>query len=678
MSGIFHHLMAYVFDPFWKYVTLLLHGNGTNGAQNNTFIDSSSNAFTITRNGSATQGSFSPYGPDWSNYFNGTSNSFSVPANTAFAFGQSDFTVQMWIYPTATITSPANIGLFYIEQTNGLVVGLVNGYIAMGLRTIGYDLTSTYIPPLNTWTHIAVTRSSATTYIFANGVLVGTATAPGGNPANNSNYVCTTGLPTIAGNYAGGAGFGYFPGYISNVQIVKGTAVYTTAFTPPTAPLTAITNTSLLTCQSNRFIDNSANAFVITIAGTPFIQRFSPFSMGSTYSASVINGSGYFNGSTDSLAAPANTAFAFGQGDFTVQMWIYPTMATITSPANIGLFYIEQTNGLVVGLNNGYIAMGQRTTGYNLISTYIPILNTWTHIAITRSSATTYIFANGSLVGTITSSGGNPANNINYVCTTGLPTIAGNYGGGAAFGYFTGYISNIQVVKGTAVYTAAFTAPTAPVTAITNTSLLLNYTNAGIYDNAMMNNLITVGNAQISTAQFKFGGASMYFDGAGDYLITNVPTNNLYIFGPSDFTIEFWLYSVNFSTPVNTQIVVDFRPTSIDGAYPCIYFVSGQIFYYVSSTNVITGTTLSSSQWYHIALSRSGTNTKLFVNGTQVGSTYTDSNSYLCGANRPAIGCRGFLLGDNSYNGYIDDLRITKAARYTANFTPPTSQLLDY
>ena len=61
-------------DVYFKYVTLLLHGDGTNGAQNNTFIDSSSNAFTITRNGTPTQGSVSPFGPDWSNSFNGTTD----------------------------------------------------------------------------------------------------------------------------------------------------------------------------------------------------------------------------------------------------------------------------------------------------------------------------------------------------------------------------------------------------------------------------------------------------------------------------------------------------------------------------------------------------------------------------------------------------------------------------
>ena len=61
-------------DPYFEYTTLLLSGNGTNGAQNNTFLDGSTNNFTITRNGNATQGTFSPFSQTgWGNYFNGSS-----------------------------------------------------------------------------------------------------------------------------------------------------------------------------------------------------------------------------------------------------------------------------------------------------------------------------------------------------------------------------------------------------------------------------------------------------------------------------------------------------------------------------------------------------------------------------------------------------------------------------
>jgi hypothetical protein len=85
-------------DPQFNYVTMLLHGDGTNGAQNNTFLDSSTNNFAITRGGNTTQGSFSPYGSNWGNYF-GTAN------GNALLFTEltlsSDFTIETWIYQTA-------------------------------------------------------------------------------------------------------------------------------------------------------------------------------------------------------------------------------------------------------------------------------------------------------------------------------------------------------------------------------------------------------------------------------------------------------------------------------------------------------------------------------------------------------------------------------------------------
>jgi hypothetical protein len=186
-----------------------------------------------------------------------------------------------------------------------------------------------------------------------------------------------------------------------------------------------------------------------------------------------------------------------------------------------------------------------------------------------------------------------------------------------------------------------------------------------------------VGNAQISTSVKKYGTGSIAFDGTGDYLVSNPPTTNLYAFGTGDFTIEGWYY---FNSVTTEQEIFDFRPLSTQGAYPMAYvWTDSKLYYWVSSANQITSsTTLSTGTWYHIAVCRSGTSTKMFINGTQSGSTYTDSTNYLVGANRPALGVNAFQLNVGFMNGYIDDFRITKGyARYTANFTPPTAALSD-
>jgi hypothetical protein len=194
----------------------------------------------------------------------------------------------------------------------------------------------------------------------------------------------------------------------------------------------------------------------------------------------------------------------------------------------------------------------------------------------------------------------------------------------------------------------------------------------GIVDVSSRNVLETVGDAKIRTDVKKYGTGSMYFDGTGDYLVLTGNVDN-FVFGVGDFTIEFWLY-LNAN---QTSIVYDQRASGAQGLYPELYINTNSIRYYTNSADRIVGSTLNNQQWYHIALARSGTATKLFVNGTQSGSTYTDSNNYINGTNRPVIGASASSLGSDPFNGYIDDLRITKGvARYTANFTPPTSTIL--
>jgi hypothetical protein len=246
---------------------------------------------------------------------------------------------------------------------------------------------------------------------------------------------------------------------------------------------------------------------------------------------------------------------------------------------------------------------------------------------------------------------------------------------GTLISYFSGYASSFRVVT-SAVYTATFTPPTTPPTAITNTSFLLNYTNAGIIDNAEMNNLETVGNAQISTAQSKFGGGSMYFDGSGD-AVTAPPNVNLAM-GTGDFTIEMWVYGANSGGIVG-------------GAYPRIfqlgaaqtvntiecYNAAGTMYVEMLGTGFsFTASTLLNSTWNHFAVTRAGTSLRAFVNGTQVGSTTSSNNLTSPITNTSFIGASTASSGN--FSGYIDDLRITKGyARYTSTFTPQRSQWQD-
>jgi len=636
-------------DPQFNYVTALLHGDGTNGAQNNTFLDSSTNNFTITRNGTPTQGSFSPYGSLWSNYFDGSSY-LTTPSSSNLTLGTGASTVECWIY---TSTSSAQRGIFNTGSTTGCfelyLQASTNNFIYNFYGASG-TTNGNIAVPLNTWVHVAAVRINSTTmYLFVNGVKDTTFTL----------NAYDTGVGTVV---QVGSGFTKnFNGYISNFRIVVGTAVYTSSFTPPTTPLTAISGTQLLTCQSNRFIDNSTNAFTLTISGSPQVQRFNPFlpTSSQAYSTSVYGGSGYLNGSSDWLQSSHPSMNA----TWTIECWVYRT----TGSAYQSLVFLNSggVSGIIVYIDtSNYLTVTDGVNGQSAFSNLSVPINAWTHIAVVRSGGTTTGYVNGVVAG---SNSFTPA-------SVSLANI-GFYAGASPL-YLTGYISNVRVVNGTAVYTSAFTPPTAPLTAITNTSLLVNMTNAGIYDNAMMEDWLTVGSAQISTSVKKYGTGSLYFNGTTDYLSTiNKP---IYSFGTGDFTVECWAYLTSSSGATYGQQVVGKSNGSTGWAIIVNRTSSG---YSVAATSadgssllLYQSGTLSASTWYHIAWSRTSGTAKLFLNGTQVASatdTSSDTNT-----NTLWIASQN---GGQLFPGYIDDLRITTGyGRYTASFTPPTAAFPNY
>jgi hypothetical protein len=623
-------------DPQFNYVTMLLHGDGTNGAQNNTFVDSSTNNFTITRNGTPTQGSFSPYGDLWSNYFNGSTDRLGISHNTALDLSTGSWTIEGWMYVTS--------GTYYRTMVAKRVAsgatcewefGVSNSNTLYFYRT-GTAVNGSTTVPSNTWVHAAVTYDGTNLRMFQNGTVV--YTQSGLTAASGTNNV-------TVGNYGASGDQPWF-GSISNLRVVKGTALYTSNFTPSTTPLTAVSGTSLLTCQSNRFRDNSSNNFAITVTGTPSVQRFSPFDPAAEYSTSVIGGSGQFSSNTSYLTAASNAAFAF-PGEFTVEGWFYwttiPSAGQITGVLASGGFNITYNTTLQFNLFG---------TGAIASATFTPVVGRWYHIAMTRNASnlcTVWIDGVSSATGTSSAS-----------FVQGAWSLYGGSNNGGA-----GYVSNLRVVKGTAVYTANFTPPTAPLTAITNTSLLLNFTNAGIFDNAMMNDLVTVGNAQISTSVKKYGTGSMAFDGSGDYL--TIPNSVNLTFGTGDFTVEAW---VNLNVLGSDRSVIDFRSST--NSFGALYISgSGNRISFYDGTVTSSGTALTAGSWNHVAWVRVGTTLYGYLNGVQQWSRTLSTNITTIGSPKVGADYNGSL---SQMNGYIDDLRITKGyARYTANFTPPTA-----
>jgi len=665
-------------DTYFPYVTMLMSTTAANAQQNNTFLDSSTNNFTITRNGNTTQGSLNPYGADWAGYFDGSGDYLTAPDNAVLQLGSSNFTIEFWVNFSSVpgALQGATLVSKFDTSNTGYEVILYNNTMYFQAQSANILLTYAFTPTAGTWYHIAWTRSGANSYGFINGALVASTSAASGSITNLAQalQIGRRGDNTF-----------YLTGYISNVRVVKGTAVYTAAFTPPTAPLTAITNTSLLTCQSNRFIDNSSNALTITVVGNTSVTPFSPFSPTYPgYTTTANGGSGYFDGSGDYLSAPSNAALDCGTGNWTFECWVYVSTRTTNYPLifgnNRGSFTTDAlaltaSNSDSVSYNDKFvIAWG--SAGWSspsagnsqlLVSNVTNNTGTWYHLAIVRENSTSVkMYRNGTQVANATVSSGAT---FNWGYTNAL-LGGGNWDG--AQGYFNGYISNARLVKGTAVYTAAFTPPTSPVTAISGTSLLLNFTNAGIFDGAAINNMETVGNAQVSTTQAKFGTTSVYVPSGGSSGCALVPNSAPLTLGTGSWTIEFWAYT----DASGTKVYMDLLNAANTVIYGEMYSIGTALYWYANSTTVITGTgALTANTWQHIAVCKSGSSTRLFVNGVQVGSTYTDTIDYAC----PRWEIGGRSNSTFPIVGYMDDLRVTKGvARYTTTFTPPTQAFPAY
>ena len=628
--------------------------------QSNRLIDTSINNLTITKVGDTTVQRFSPFNPSsvtstsYSGYFDGNGDYLNVASNAAFAFGTSDFTLEFWAYPTVNarqdwldFDSGGGYRLLVYYDGSNIV------YYSGGSRITGSAMT------LNTWQHIAVVRNSGSTKLYING------SQSGSTYSDSINFLAQQ--LTIAKDNAGST---YVTGYMSNVRVVKGVAVYTGTFTVPTSPLTATqssgtniaaitgTSTSLLTLQSPTFIDNSTNNFTITAFGNSQPTQQNPFGFTSAtttgYTVSTIGGSGYFDGNGDFLSFGSSYLPTVAGTAFTLEFWIYSTKdpSIYTSIIASGNMQLNLSDGSFTGQIRFDLPTGVANV---LNSGDVRVKsNSWNHIVLTRTTGNDYtLYLNGVKVGT-----GNSSTAI-----TTLTTFAYSNTNSVL-----GYISDLRVTN-SLVYTANFVPPTSPLTAVQNSTLLLNMISGGMIDYTMMNNMETVADAKLSTAISKFGGSSMSFDGTGDCLYSPA-TPNL-TFGTGDFTIEMWVNPTSLSSTLT--FFFGMRPATTNGFYPVIYADNTGTYWYVNSVNRISGGVLSTNTWTHMAVCRSGSSTKMFFNGTQTGGTFTDTSNYLM--SRLYIGASDYNSGTSEYlTGYIDDLRVTKGyARYTSNFTAPTS-----
>ena len=695
-----HHFVrssAGLRDPNFKNVTLLLHGDGTNGAQNNTFLDSSASNNAITTTGNVAQGSFSPYGDRWSNYFDGNTDWLKFNSSGSAVDFTGAYTIEcfFWLHSNLTFKGSfsAYTGLIMNAGGGGLNGGIevmiaATGSVSTVPSTITISTFGSASPaglsatgltiPLNQWHHlVAVRDSSNNTSIFLNGSRIANGIISGSYASRDVR---------VGGNGDSSNYQAWLPGYISNLRVVKGSSVYDptrTSLIVPNKPLTAITNTTLLTCHSNRFADSSSNNFSVTRTGDVSVKRFSPFGPDTLYRTDRIGGSAYFDGGE--FLQVANRGLKLTAGFFTAECWVYLSVYSGNFFALFDDWYWQggHNGGWRVFIDSlGRIVMQASNGNWNnwggtfIMSSNSVILHQWNHVAIVRGANDLInIYING--ISTTTPVARKELNlnsgSAQSAWQSRIGISASDIVFGGVYNYsFTGTISDLRIINGKCLYTANFTPPTEPLTAIPETTFLGRFTNGSIVDNAMMSSLETAGTARISTSQKKYGTGSLEISGNGLNFI-NTPN---FRFGTGDFTLEFWLWRSS-GVNMNTRMVISCWTTN---GWGILFDGSQQISFSIPSggslANVVRDpSTFPSNEWVHVAVSRQTGTSRLFINGALVASA-ADANNYVATATVRI----GTLDGANwNFVGYLDDFRITKGvARYTANFTPPTAPLPDF
>lgn len=384
-----------------------------------------------------------PFSGTYSYLFNGTTQYLTVPHSSNFVYGSGvDFTIEGWVYTSATTI---NKGAFYKRSGAGVFSGVNFGTSAAtasrftilvanatGSAWTVNDSTVTFV--VNTWYHFAITKTNGNVYLYINGVLRLTVA--------HTTAIYDDGSNLNIGRDPGGA---FWVGYLSNFRVVNGTALYSptlypSGFTSSTTPLTAVTNTKLLTLQSGGIFDNSG---INNITSVPTLAG------GNTIIPFAITFSYQFNGTSQFLAMQSSPNFIFGASDdFTIEGYLYTSATTI----NKGLIY-KRSGSNISGVN-----FGTSTTTASRFTLKVAnadgsawtvndetagtfAISTWYHFAITKTNGVIYLYINGLMV-------------RQYAHTTAIYDDGSvlNIGRDPGGSFWVGYLSNIRVIKGTALY----------------------------------------------------------------------------------------------------------------------------------------------------------------------------------------------------------------------------------
>lgn len=177
----------------------------------------------------------------------------------------------------------------------------------------------------------------------------------------------------------------------------------------------------------------------------------------------------------------------------------------------------------------------------------------------------------------------------------------------------------------------------------------------------------------ISTFGFQFPPSclGLGFANSGATVLASSAAGSPFAFGTNDWTIDAWVFLNTSAATIG--YVYDSRPTGVNGQYATVRATSGAFQYVTSATVRITSTEITLFTWVHLALVHGGSNTVMYLNGTQSGVTFSDSAIFLNDSsnNRPYLGGNSNSPGTNGFGSALDEFRVSLTARWSTTFTPP-------
>jgi hypothetical protein len=562
--------------------------------------------------------------------FDGTDDRLEIANNIDLELGSSDFCMEAFIFASEL----KNAGIFGNNQSSPSPSGYEFDIFSSGAITFysgngsAYSNTGGNLGTISSagviktgrWHHVAAVRNGNTLRLYVDGNKVAENTSFSHTIANttNTHQIGCDGISS-------GSSF-HFNGLISNARLVKGSPVYTANFTPPTEPLTAITNTKLLCCQS------STDATAATVTPGTITTNGNTFATKNEILGSMV------------LAVPGIST-ATGANLVTNGTFDTNTTGWTSQDATLS---VDSGRIKVLTTNTNFGSALQTVTGLTVGQRY--------------TFQVDMFYGNASMVTAI--SGASPSINSGWQGPNDY------------------------------VWRASFTAST--------TSLVIDFQMAsinavyGFWDNAILkqedaprdysadirgsgtNKTLTPdGGAGVGYELGGYYGSAMTFDGSGDYIDISESNNEYDLDG--DYTIEFW---VNFNSINNVNDIIGTANNSVylgsgKGGWIIGYATFSNVgfrFGYQNNSSWVfeysTGITAVANQWYHVAISHSGSTQQIIINGVVV-HTATQTNTLTSTDNVLRVG-GGFGSTSGLLNGQIQDFRIYKGvAKYKGGFDVP-------